>query len=408
MRRVVCLLLFVLVVSPPTIRNGSLAQETQTTDGIADRFENELAGPVSVDEIAATTSWANSFVDTTHAADWLGPLAPVALSPFFGVTLLSGMSLWGPEWMTDNALLGASGPLRHQGLFFAFLALTIATSVPRLTKVSKPFAQAVDRLETYAVIVILLVVKVVSSMDSPVSPGEAQVAMVQLGIFSFTVDALLAIAMVVNVLVINSVKFFFEFLVWLTPVPFLDAVFEVCNKSVCAALMAIYAYSPTLATIINLSILLVAAVILRWISRRVRFYRTMVLDPIIAKLWSGFGTPKKPELIVFPKSEFGPFKPLSRLSLTRAEGDQSGWMLREANWWMPANEYPLAADLKPSVRCGWIMNSVETTGSEDKRAEFTFSRRYNDAELKEMLDLLGMEVTEKDPVSPTSVAGEFA
>ena len=123
-------------------------------------------------------------------------------------------------------------------MFFVLLALTVLTSVPRLTKVSKPFAQAVDRLETYAVIIILLAIKVISSMESSVDE-PAQIAMVQLGVFSFTVDTLLAIAMVINVLVINSVKFFFEFLVWLTPVPLLDAAFEICNKTLCALLMAL-------------------------------------------------------------------------------------------------------------------------------------------------------------------------
>ncbi len=162
----------------------------------------------------ATSSWVNS----TGVVDWLGPLAPVALSPFFGVTCLSGLALWGPEWVTDNALLGASGPLQSGLLFAVFLVLTILTSLPRLTKVSKPFAQAVDRLETYAVIVILLVIKVEASMETA---GDEQVALVQLGIVSFTLDTLLAITMVVNILVINSVKFFFEFMVWLTPVPLL-------------------------------------------------------------------------------------------------------------------------------------------------------------------------------------------
>ena len=262
MHRFLLLLVFVLVVAPPTLvldgnTQRSLAQDATVQTSAAQTSESQTSGVPSTLEsfleenlegdsedtfdakdIAATSSWVNS----TEVAQWLGPLAPVALSPFFGVTCLSGLALWGPEWATDNALLGQSGPLRNPTLFFVLLGLTVLTSLPRLTKVSKPFAQAVDRLETYAVIVILLAIKVSSSMESG---GDPQVAMVQLGMLSFTVDTLLAIAMAINILVINSVKFFFEFLVWLTPVPFLDAIFEVCNKSLCAALMAIYAYSPT-------------------------------------------------------------------------------------------------------------------------------------------------------------------
>jgi hypothetical protein len=316
--------------------------------------ERHLEGSFRAEDAVA----ASSLVSSIGIADWLGPLAPVALSPFFGVTLLSGSALWGPESISDNVLLGSAGPLRHQGLFFAFLALTILTSVPRLTKVSKPFAQAVDRLEAYAVIVILLVIKVIVSMDSPASAGDAQVAMVQFGILSFTVDTFLAIAMVVNVLVINSLKFFFEFLVWLTPIPFLDAVFEVCNKSLCAALMAVYALSPPLATAINLGILLVAAIVLRWVGRRVRFYRTMVLDPVISRIWSSYAQPQKRDLIVFPRADFGPFRALSRLRLSAAQGD-GGWELQEANWWMPANQHSIAAPTKLQVQCGWLTNTIK-------------------------------------------------
>lgn len=410
MRPLCCLLLFICLVSPPAIiGNNSQAQEELPTESnqAMQNLESGLEGPVRVEDIAATSSWANGLIDMTNATEWLGPLAPLALSPFFGVTLLSGLSLWGPDAITDNALLGAAGPLRHQGLFFTFLALTLLTSLPRLTKISKPFAQAIDRLETYAVIVILLVIKIVASMDTPADSGEVQVAMIQFGVIEMTVDTLLAIAMVINILVINSVKFFFEFLVWLTPVPFLDAVFEICNKSLCAALMAIYAFSPTLATIINLCVLLVAAVILRWISRRVRFYRTMVLDPVIARLWTSYGTPQRPELIVFPKTQFGPFKPLSRLQLSRAQGEgQTGWVLREANWWMPQSEYPIDGAKALKVCCGWLTNTMQLE-DDDNKTTFTFSRRYDGTSLEQLLEQLQIEALEEKG-SAQEAAVEFA
>jgi hypothetical protein len=300
--------------------------------------------------------------------------------------------------VTDNAVLGARGPLQSELLFAVFLALTILTSLPRLTKVSKPFAQAVDRLETYAVIVILLVIKVGASMGTA---GDEQVVLVQLGIVSFSLDTLLAIAMVINILVINSVKFFFEFMVWLTPVPLLDAVFEVCNKTLCAALMAVYAFSPTVATIINLSMLLCAAIVLRWISRRVRFYRSMILDPVIAQLWSGFGTPKRPELIVFPTEDVGPFKAKSRLRLRPTAvpqgdlGKAGGWLLEEANWWMPTKSHVLASNDTPLVRCGWVTNSLSVNDSDGVQTLFSFSRRYNAETLEQLVEQLGIRVSDE-------------
>ncbi|MEM9643773.1 MAG: hypothetical protein AAF989_02170 [Planctomycetota bacterium] len=376
--------------------------------GDSGRLTQQLEGEFDSKDIAATSAWANELTDQLNVADWLGPLAPVALSPFFGIALLSGLSLHGPDWITDNALLGASGPLQSPTLFWIFVGLTALTSLPRLTKVSKPFAQAVDRLEAYSVVVILLVIKVVASMEasSGAEVAEMSAPVFHLGIFSFTVDTLLALAMVVNVLVINSVKFFFEFLVWLTPVPFLDAVFEVCNKSLCAVLMAIYAYSPAVATVINLALLVVAAVMLRWISRRVRFYRTMILDPILARCWSGFGTPARHELIVFPKAAIGPFPAKSRLRLAANESGD-GWCLRDAGWWATERVHELAPESHLHLRRGWVMHTVESAGEHGgPMVQLTTSRRY-DQHLPELVKKLAITMKE-DEKAAEDLKAEFA
>lgn len=370
----------------------------------AQNIEQNLEGDFSVRDIAATGAWAESL----NIADWLGPLAPIALSPFFGITMLSGLALWGPEWMTDNALLGSTGPLKNPLLFCVFLVLTILTSLPRLTKVSKPFAQALDRIEAYSVIIILLIIKVVSSMHDPAAEQTA-VAVVQLGIFSVTADMLLVIAMVINVLVINSVKFFFEFLVWLTPIPTLDAIFEVCNKTTCAALMALYAFSPTLATLVNLTILAVALLLFRWISRRVRFYRTMLVDPVLARLWNAYGTPSKPELIVFPRSDYGPFAAKSRLRLTRQ--DSGDWQLKEANWWMPADTHSIPKSDSVQIRQGWVMHSITAPAIDGGEAtELLFSRRYDNA-FQQLADSLGLTFADQpneETADNERIAAEFA
>ncbi len=357
-------------------------------------------------DIAAASGWLGA----SHIADWLGPLAPVALSPFFGVSCLSGMAIWGPDWMTNNAMLGENSPLRNPTLFMVLMGLTMLTSLPRLTKVSKPFAQAVDRLETYSVIVILLAVKLVASMNQA-ETAAPEIAMVQLGIVSVSIDTLLAIAMIVNVLVINSVKFFFEFMVWLTPIPALDACFEVLNKTLCAGLMAIYAFSPTIATVINLLLLGIAGLMLRWISRRVRFYRTMIFDPILAAIWKGFGSPKRPELIVFPKAALGPFAAKSRLQLAKQD-DGEGWQLSEANWWRRPRSLALAAAPIPTLSRGWVMHSLRVIGTDGQTIELCFSRRYDWA-LEELAEQLGVQVEdsasrESTIRDPQVVRGEFS
>jgi len=265
-------------------------------------------------------------------------------------------------------------------LFCVFAVLALLTSLPRLSKVSKPFAQAMDQLEAYAVIVILLAIKLTASYGgSPVgaegadlavhfTPGADSAVVFQAGVLSVTANGLLMIAMVINLLVINSVKFFFECLVWLTPFPTVDAIFEACNKALCAALMAVYAFSPTLATVINLVILFVALILFRWVGRRVRFYRMMLLDPVLARLWSGYGQPSESGLMVFPKETCGPFPAKSCLRLV---AEEEGWRLLPAQSWSPLSwglgreGLLFSGERPPRLIRGWLTHSIEVDFDED-------------------------------------------
>ncbi|MGB7344389.1 MAG: hypothetical protein WBD20_09265 [Pirellulaceae bacterium] len=400
------LLLFILVVA---IVPATLADQVDTSPSTASNagpsfdlqnLQENLEGDFRAEDITAANSWAQ----TLQLADWLGPLAPVALSPFFGMACLSGLALYGPDWVTNNALLGSTGPLQNEWLFGVFIVLTLLTSLPRLSKVSKPFAQAMDQVETYSVIIILLAIKFLADTSSA-SDEPTQVAMVQLGVFSFTVDTLLMIAMAVNIVVVNTVKFFFEFLVWLTPIPTLDAIFEVCNKAICAALMAVYAFSPTIATIINLIILVCALVVFRWVSRQVRYYRTMVMDPVIARLWKKYATSADGSLVVFPAKSCGPYASKSRLRICRAG---EGWDLTEANWWMPSKRHTIASsETAASLRRGWVMHTITLY---DSNGEYVFkvSRRY-DASLDQLAQQLGFNIdTKTESAKPTELKVEFA
>ena len=221
------------------------------------------------------------------ASEWLGPLAPVALSPFFAITCLAGLSQFGGDYLPLNSFISNNAVLQNEYVFWIFGALTLLTSLPRLTKVSKPFAQAMDMLETYGGIITIIVLRFASSIPSgePLEPIETAMV-VQMGWMTFPVDVLFSLAAIVNIIVINSVKFFFEVLVWLVPFPFVDALLEIANKGICAGLMAVYAYSPLVATILNLILFAACFYAFNWTKRRVAYWRTMLTDPILALVLS--------------------------------------------------------------------------------------------------------------------------
>ncbi len=198
-------------------------------------------------------------------AEVLGPLAPVALSPFFGLACLSGLSLLVSRGLLpENAFLRDNPVLANPWVFAALLGLALLTSLPRLTKISKPLAQACDFVESYAGLVAVLVVQWVAKQTAAEAPPEVVLA----GVGAVTHAALLSTVSVLNFVVIQTVRFVFEFLIWLSPIPLVDALFEALNKLVCAGLLALYAFSPWAAFFLNMLMFLICLCLFRWARRK--------------------------------------------------------------------------------------------------------------------------------------------
>ena len=245
---------------------------------------SSLAQVDSAAAIAAATGLSRQ----VSTQEWLGPLSAIAISPFFGLACLSGVATYGPDWLQSrSSLFSESSPLNNPLLFWVMLGLTVVTSLPRLTKVSKPFSMAVEKLEMYSVIIIFLAMKFMSSAELPSEEGLAQTHVVMTaGIATMPVDVLFAIAAAMNIVVVNTIKLFIEVLVWLIPVPTIDAVLELGNKSLCVALMAIYAYSPLLATALNLCILGVCCLVFFRAKRNLAYMKELLLMPLLRKVMS--------------------------------------------------------------------------------------------------------------------------
>lgn len=291
-------------------------------------------------------------VQSITTSEWLGPLAPIAISPFFGITCLAGMSQFGGDYLPLNSFVSDNAALKSPVVFWIFLVLTLVTSVPRLTKVSKPIAQGLDQIETYAGIITILVLRFMVSTPEP----SEQVAFVQMGFLTFSTDVLLSVVAIINIIVINTIKFFFEVLVWLIPIPFVDAILEAGNKALCVGLMAIYAWSPIVATVINLCLFTVCFLAFKWVKRRVTFFRTMLTEPIWAMVSKDFGQPTSEKLTGFLRTGIGPFPAKAKVLLKTTE---TGWRLTEeriffANRFLDLDESQVSLMIKE----GMFINSI--------------------------------------------------
>ena len=318
----------------------------------------------------------NQVTNQISTIEWLAPLAPVALSPFFGICLLSGLACFGPEWLPDNALLSGSSPFANPTVFWLFLVLTIVTSLPRLSKVSKPVAQCADFLETWSAVIVLAAMKFIATP----AVGQPDLAFVtSAGVMELSWDAIVAIAMAINIVVVNAVKFFFEFLVWITPVPMLDAAFEAANKALCAGLMGIYAFSPIVALILNLLIFAVCLCIYGWARRRAIFYRTTITDLVLGWVMKSRGKTIPDQLTVFPAFDVGPIKKRSKCRLSKSD---NGLQLVQHRWL----RNPISVELSgmPVIEKDWWTNSINLSDG----IKLTFTSRYN-AKLEELAENFG-------------------
>lgn len=324
--------------------------------------------PLGIDP--GTTATGNALAQQLATSEWLGPLAPIALSPFFGLTALSGIATYGPEWLQQRSgLFDQSSPLNSPLLFWTILALSILTSLPRLSKVSKPLALAAENLEAYSAIIILIAVRMLAGAE-PTAETSPQVGAdtlsnvaVTAGIGGMSIDVLMSAVATLNVLVINGVKLFAEFVIWLVPFPSIDALVEIFNKSLCAALMSLYCISPSAATAVNLLMLVVCAFVFGWTYRRLRYYRHVVTGPILAWLAPGWFAQRGQTFSGFCEEWTAGFPKYSMVSIE--------WLSPSAyrvvgRWWWKRMEMNLSAPV-PESEAGVLANRrvlVDASGKE--------------------------------------------
>lgn len=360
----------------------------------------EPLSPMAAGNLEAERRAGEKIAPTVAQA--LGPLAPVALSPFFALTCLSGASLLADSGLpfTDgikrNPILGKGSPLHNGVVFAGLLGLTLLTAAPKLTKVTKPLGQAIDQIEAHAGIIAVVVVQLLSSVDFGSEPAPAGAMMFQAGIFSFSFGVILAAFSAINIFVVNTVKFFFEVLTWLSPFPLVDAVFEAANKACATALLGIYLWSPTIATVVNLIIFAVCLVVFGWVYRRVVYMRSVLGDPILG--WLAEKVFRRPAATLtstrLPSSIAAQVPPCSlvlkafagqampgvkrkmRGFLVQAEGRV---LFARTKLFRPPVIVPLGgADAVVALETGLLSNTVVLTSQSGATAtRLIFSRRYN-------------------------------
>ncbi len=221
--------------------------------------------------------------DNIDIFEVFGPVLPIALSPFFGVAITSLASILAKNDVFENEYLSTHPLLNNWPVLVVFLLLTILTALPKYTKITGQFALIIAKIEDYAGLIILLIIQIIPQLLSN-NQSESITIVHQAGFFEFSYTTLIAVASVANMYVIKVVRFFFDFLIYLSPIPAVDAVFDNIKKGFIIFIISLYAINPLLAFIANVLIFLMSAIMFSWVNRRVVYFENIYIDPRKAKI----------------------------------------------------------------------------------------------------------------------------
>jgi len=233
----------------------------------------------------------NIILDNIDILEVFGPVLPIALSPFFGVAITSLASIMAAEGVFKNEFLATHPILSNWWIMSIFLILTILTALPKYTKITGQLGLFIAKIEDYAGLIILVIIQIVPSLFNS-EPSDNITVIYNSRFIEVSYGTLIAAASVANMYVIKVVRYFFDFLIFLSPIPSIDSIFDTIKKSSIILLIGLYVINPLLAFFVNLFVFILSAIMFGWINRRVVYFENIYINPLKIKIYK-----KPPSLI---------------------------------------------------------------------------------------------------------------
>lgn len=237
-----------------------------------------------------------------------GPLPAIASTPFLGLAVLTGTALLVEEsvfanselrlvqQIRQNALILQTKQYANWWLFSTFAVLAGLTWLANSGKIRGTLGKIVRVAEDIAVALIYLMIgaDALTPKGLTASLSELPPTIVQAGVFSDleSSTAILILAALISLATMMLTRLALDVLIWLSPVPFIDLIFETCKVMFSLAFLAIYfLLSPLIAAILGIVLLVPCFILLPWAIRLLQFGYGIVVYPILAQFSSMF-TPK--------------------------------------------------------------------------------------------------------------------
>ncbi|HMS83577.1 MAG TPA: hypothetical protein PKD12_08005 [Nitrospira sp.] len=236
-----------------------------------------------------------------------GPLPAIASTPFLGLAVLTGTALLVEEpvfakselrliqQIRQNSLILQAKQYANWWLFGTFALLAGLTWLVNSGKIRGAFGKFVRIAEDIAVGLIYLMVGADALTPSGLtaSSSDQPASIVQAGLFSDfeSSTAILILAALISLGTMMLTRLALDVLIWLSPVPFIDLLFETCKVIFSLTFLAIYfLLSPLVAAILGILLLVPCFILLPWAIRLLHFGYGIVVCPILAQFADQFAS----------------------------------------------------------------------------------------------------------------------
>lgn len=228
----------------------------------------------------------------------LGLSPALAASPFFGLALLTGAALvvdspWARESgspvvqaLRSNTLLVRARKYSSWWLFGALASLALLGFLLNTGKIQglmgKPL-RLVESVGTLAIMAYLMAASGQGALAEVHVPAASVAGLLPpLGMASLITAGLILVFAAMML-----VRMALDVLIWVSPIPFIDLLFEVIKHAFSAGFLVLFVVSPWMAALVAVLILMVSLFLFRWAARWLGFGVRVPLNPFLSRLLPG-------------------------------------------------------------------------------------------------------------------------
>jgi hypothetical protein len=216
----------------------------------------------------------------SNLVDQFAQLAPMGINPYLTVFLTSVCSKAGfnNDYVATNPFFDSWIVLSLFGLVFFFTALV--GTVFKTNKATATIGLIDSYLSNKAALIINTIVILAPTIISN-EPSHSEIVY-QAGFLSISFKTLLILGISLYFLIIvMTFKFFIDILIFISPIPFIDAVLEIIKIVIAAVFIIISIISPVISVIIALIMFIVALFFYRRSIKLISKTKYLIVYPLL-------------------------------------------------------------------------------------------------------------------------------